>query len=196
MFKRFLPAVFIAMITLSLTGCGYNTILRNDENVKAAWGDVEAQYQRRLNLIPNLVNTVKGYAKHEKETLQAVVDARSRATSVQATPELIKDKNAFADFQKNQNNISGALSRLLLVVEKYPDLKADQNFKDLMHQLEGTENRISVSVQRFNEAVRIYNTSIRVFPNSLTNSIFLKMEVKESFKAEAGAEKAPEVKFE
>jgi LemA protein len=170
-------------------------MLENEEKVKASWGDVEAAYQRRNDLIPNLVEVVKAYAKHEKETLQAVTEARSRVSSIQATPELLNNPQAFRKFQQAQGAMSSALSRLMLVVERYPDLKANQHFRDLQHQLEGTENRINVARVRYNEAVRGFNTSIRVFPNNITNNMFHNFTVKEPFKAEAGAEKAPKVKF-
>lgn len=195
MLKRRLAGVFFIMI-FSLTSCGYNKMLSNEEVVKAAWGDVQAAYQRRLDLIPNLVKTVKAYAKHEEDTLVSVTEARSKASSMQLTPELINDPQAFEQFQKVQGQMSSALSRLMVVVEKYPDLKANQNFMDLQNQLEGTENRINVARVRYNEAVRVYNTSIRVFPNNITNNIFLKLQLKNAFTAQEGAETAPEVKFE
>jgi len=192
--KKYIFAMLSSVLLFS--GCGYNTMQANEETVKAAWGDVEAAYQRRMDLIPNLVKTVKAYASHEKETLTLVTEARSKATSVQLSPEMLKDKNAMANFQSAQDSLSGALSRLMVVVEKYPDLKANQNFADLQHQLEGTENRITVARTRYNETVRVFNTSIRTFPNSLTNSLMLHLEPKEAFKASAGADKAPEVNFE
>lgn len=189
--------IFIALITLmlSMTGCGYNTMQRNEEAVKAAWGDVEASYQRRNDLIPNLVETVKAYAKHERETLEAVTQARSKVGTVQVSKDMIGDPKAMAQFQQVQASMSGALSRLLLVAERYPDLKANQNFRDLQNQLEGTENRINVARTRYNKAVQEFNTSLRIFPNSLTNSLLLHLTPKESFKADPGAEKAPQVKF-
>jgi LemA protein len=180
---------------MSLTGCGYNTMQMNEEAVKAAWGDVEAAYQRRNDLVPNLVEVVKGYAKHEKETLQAVTEARAKVGSIQVTKDMVGDPKAMAQFQAAQGQMSGALSRLMVVVEKYPDLKANQNFMDLQHQLEGTENRINVARVRYNKTVQEFNVSIRIFPNSLTNSMLLHLTPKEPFKAEAGAEKAPQVKF-
>jgi len=189
--------IFIALIVLmlSMTGCGYNTMQRNEEAVKAAWGDVEASYQRRNDLVPNLVETVKAYAKHERETLEAVTQARSRVGTVQASKDMIGDPKAMAQFQQAQASMSGALSRLLLVAERYPDLKANQNFRDLQNQLEGTENRINVARTRYNKAVQEFNTSLRIFPNSLTNSFLLHLTPKEPFKADPGAEKAPQVKF-
>ncbi len=194
--KRIVTMVMAVCVFAGFAGCGYNEILQNDEAVKAAWADVEAAYQRRYDLIPNLVKVVQAYAKHEKETLTAVIEARAKASSVQLTPEMLNDPQAIARFQAAQGEISSALSRLMVTVERYPDLKANQNFMDLQHQLEGTENRINVARTRYNEAVRVFNVSIRTFPNSLTNRLFHQLEVKESFKAAEGAEKAPEVKFE
>ncbi len=180
---------------LSLTNCGYNTMISNEEEVKAAWGDVQASYQRRNDLIPNLVSVVKGYAAHEKETLTAVIEARAKATSVQLSPEMLNNPQALQQFQSAQDGLAGALSKLMVVVEKYPDLKANQNFMDLQHQLEGTENRINVARVRYNDIVKKFNTSIRTFPNVLTNKVMLHLEPKEAFRAAEGAEKAPEVKF-
>ena len=182
-------------VLLSASGCGYNTMQANDEAVKAAWGDVEAAYQRRNDLIPNLVEVVKGYAKHEKDTLLAVTEARAKVGSIQMSKNIVEDPNAFSQFQQAQSAMTSALSRLMVVVERYPDLKANQNFRDLQNQLEGTENRINVARVRYNKAVETFNTSIRIFPNSLTNSMLLHLKLKEPFKAEAGAEKAPQVKF-
>ncbi len=193
--KRSLLYGVIAVAMMMITGCGYNTIQQNDEAVKAAWGDVEASYQRRNDLIPNLVETVKAYAKHESETFQAVTEARAKVGSVQVSKEMIGNPQAMAQFQQVQSSMGGALSRLLLVAERYPDLKANQNFRDLQNQLEGTENRINVARTRYNKAVQEFNTSIRVFPNNLTNMFILKLAQKEAFKADAGAEKAPKVKF-
>ena len=180
---------------VGISGCGYNTMQANEESVKAAWGDVEASYQRRNDLIPNLVETVKAYAKHEKETLTAVTEARAKVGSIQMSKAMLDDPKAFTQFQQAQGAMSSALSRLMLVVEKYPDLKANQNFQGLQHQLEGTENRINVARVRYNKAIETFNTSIRIFPNNLTNSMLLHLKLKEPFKAEAGAEKAPQVKF-
>jgi LemA protein len=187
--------MLIGVLFSLLTGCGYNTMQANEEAVIAAWGDVEASYQRRADLIPNLVEVVKGYAKHEAETLKAVTEARAKVGSMQASKELINDPQAFAKFQQAQGQLSGALSRLMVVVEKYPDLKANQNFLDLQNQLEGTENRINVARVRYNKSVQEFNTSIRTFPNSLTNSLMLHLTRKEPFKAEEGAKVAPKVKF-
>ena len=193
--KRFFLFVGAVMLLTGLSGCGYNTIQQNDEKVIAAWGDVEAAYQRRADLIPNLVEVVKGYAAHEKDTLTAVVEARAKVGKVQIGADVVNNPEAMAQFQAAQGGLSSALSRLMVVVERYPDLKANQNFLDLQHQLEGTENRINVARVRFNDAVRVFNTSIRTFPNNLTNNFILKLPRKEPFKAEEGSEKAPTVKF-
>jgi LemA protein len=184
-----------ALVILSASGCGYNTMQTNEEAVKAAWGDVEATYQRRNDLIPNLVEVVKGYASHEKETLTAVTEARAKVGTIQMSKDMLDDPQALARFQSAQGEMTSALSKLMVVVEKYPDLKANQNFQDLQHQLEGTENRINVARTRYNKAVEVFNSSIRIFPNSLTNSLLLHLKLKEPFKAEPGAEKAPQVKF-
>jgi LemA protein len=193
--KKMLRFLTIVMMLSALSGCGYNTMQANEEAVFASWGDVESAYQRRTDLIPNLVEVVKGYAKHESETLTAVTEARARVGSIQASKEMLNDPQAFAKFQQAQGELSGALSRLMVVVERYPDLKANQNFLDLQNQLEGTENRINVARVRYNQAVQKFNTSIRVFPNSLTNSMLLHLTRKEPFKAEEGAKTAPKVKF-
>jgi LemA protein len=193
--KRILLFVILTALLLGLSSCGYNTMQANEEAVKAAWGDVEASYQRRNDLIPNLVEVVKGYAKHEKETLEAVTEARAKVGTIQASKNILDDPKALTQFQEAQGAMSSALSRLMVVVEKYPDLKANQNFMDLQHQLEGTENRINVARTRFNKAVETFNTSVRTFPNSLTNSMLLHLKMREPFKAEAGAEKAPKVDF-
>lgn len=196
MLKRLTLLLIAALITLpALTGCGYNQIQKNEEGVFAAWADVEATYQRRADLIPNLVETVKAYASHEKETLMAVTNARASVGKTQINSADLADPAAMQKFQQAQGALSGALSRLLVVVEKYPDLKANQNFRDLQHQLEGTENRINVARQRYNKSVQTFNSSIRTFPNNLTNNFLLNLERKEPFKADAGAEKAPQVKF-
>ncbi|MBI4683700.1 MAG: LemA family protein [Nitrospirae bacterium] len=192
--KNTLYILFLTIL-LTMSGCGYNTMQANEEAVKAAWGDVEATYQRRNDLIPNLVEVVKGYAKHEKETLIAVTEARAKVGSIQMTKDMLDNPKAFAQFQEAQASMSSALSRLMVVVEKYPDLKANQNFLDLQHQLEGTENRINVARSRYNKTIETFNTSVRVFPNNITNSLLLHLKLKEPFKAEAGAEKAPQVKF-
>ena len=185
----------LVLAALSFSGCGYNQIQQNEEAVIAAWGDVEASYQRRADLIPNLVETVKAYAAHEKETLTAVTEARAKVGQIKLGADVINNPQALAQFQAAQGGITSALSKLMVVAERYPDLKANQNFLDLQHQLEGTENRINVARVRYNDAVQVFNTSIRTFPNNLTNNLLLHLARKEPFKAEAGAEKAPQVKF-
>jgi LemA protein len=188
--------LLLALSTLAgLSGCGYNTMQAKEEAVFAAWGDVEASYQRRADLVPNLVEVVKGYAKHEAETLTAVTEARAKVGSMQVTRDTVNDPKALQNFQQAQSQLSGALSRLMVVVERYPELKANQNFMDLQNQLEGTENRINVARVRYNQAVQDFNTSIRTFPNSLTNSLLLHLDRKEPFKADEGAKVAPKVKF-
>jgi LemA protein len=194
-FKKVLMFGLVVVAVVALSSCGYNRIQQLEETVFRAWGDLDAQLQRRSDLIPNLVATVKGFAAQERETLEAVVNARSRATSVQLTPEMLSDPQAVAQFQEAQGSLSSALSRLLVVVEAYPDLKSNQNFRDLQVQLEGTENRISVARQRYNEAVERFNFSIRRFPYSLTNNLLLHLERKAYFEAEAGAREAPKVEF-
>jgi LemA protein len=160
------------MLTIGLSGCGYNTFQSGDEQIKASWSEVLNQYQRRADLVPNLVNTVKGYAQYEQDTLLAVTNARSRATAINATPELVNDPQAFAKFEAAQRDLSGALSRLLVVVEKYPDLKANAGYRDLQAQLEGTENRIAVARNRYIGAVQAYNVTVRTFPSNLTAMVF------------------------
>ena len=187
--------LILIVLTALLTSCGYNVMQTKEEAVFAAWGDVEATYQRRADLIPNLVEVVKGYAKHEAETLKAVTEARARVGSVQAGKDVVNSPESLARFQQAQGELSGALSRLMVVVERYPELKANQNFMDLQNQLEGTENRINVARTRYNRAVEEFNVSIRTFPNSLTNSVLLHLSRKEPFKAEEGAKVAPKVKF-
>ena len=182
--------------TLSLSGCGYNDFQRLDEEVKAGWSEVLNQYQRRADLIPNLVATVKGEAGFEQETLRQVVEARSRATSIQATPELINDPAAFARFQQAQGQLTSALSRLLVVAENYPNLKSDALFRDLQSQLEGTENRITVARGRYIKDVQTFNTTVRSFPTNLTAMLF-GMNVKPNFTVEneAAVSKPPSVDF-
>lgn len=193
--RRYLLLIVGILLVSMLSGCGYNTMQANEEAVIAAWGNVESAYQRRNDLIPNLVEVVKGYAKHEADTLKAVTEARASVGSIKAGKDLINDPAALAKFQQAQGQMSGALSRLMVVAEKYPDLKANQNFLDLQKQLEGTENRINVARERYNKQVQLFNTSIRTFPNSLTNSMLLHLQRKEPFKAEEGAKTAPKVKF-
>lgn len=158
----------IALLTVTLSGCGYNQIQINDEGVNAAWSEVLNQYKRRADLVPNLVATVQGYAAHEKEVLTRVTEARAAVGGINATPALVNDPAAFAKFQAAQAEMSSALARLLVVAENYPQLKADANFRDLQAQLEGTENRVAVARNRYIEAVRLYNVSVRTFPNNLT----------------------------
>lgn len=169
---RRLFALVLAVATLSLGGCGYNTLQRTDEQIKAAWAEVVNQYQRRADLIPNLVNTVKGFAAQEQQVLLGVTEARAKVGTIQATPELVNDPAAFARFQQAQGELSSALSRLLVTVERYPQLKSDQNFRDLQAQLEGTENRIAVARQRYIRAVQEYNVVVRSFPSNLTAMLF------------------------
>ena len=185
----------LLMTLLLVSGCGYNALQVKEEAVFKAWGDIESSLQRRADLIPNLVETVKGYAKHERETLEAVISARARATSVQITPKDLSDPAAMQQFQEAQGGLSSALARLMVVAEQYPDLKANQNFLDLQHQLEGTENRINVARQRYNETVEAFNAAIRKFPENLTNKFLLHLDRKEYFKAEPQAKEAPKVKF-
>ncbi|WP_421831503.1 LemA family protein [Limnobacter sp.] len=189
-------SLFTLMFALTLSGCGYNTIQTTDEQVKAAWAEVLNQYQRRADLVPNLVNVVKAEANFEQETLTQVVEARSKATSIQATPELINDPEAFNKFQQAQGELSGALSRLLLITENYPNLKANQGFRDLQTQLEGTENRITVARNRYIKSVQDYNVTVRSFPNNLT-AMVMGYEVKPSFTVEneAAISKPPTVDF-
>jgi len=164
--------IALIVLVLSQSGCGYNTMQMQDEQIKAGWSEVVNQYQRRADLIPNLVNTVKGYAAHEKEVLTRVTEARARIGSIQATPALLNDPRAFEQFQRAQGELSGALSRLLAVSENYPQLKADTNFRDLQSQLEGTENRITVARNRYIKAVQDYNVTVRSFPSNLTAMAF------------------------
>jgi len=197
--KKFIPVLVIvgalALLILPLVG-QYNKVIGQQEGVDSQWGNVENVYQRRADLIPNLVETVKGYAAHERETLEAVVNARARATQVQTelTPEAMNDPATLQKFQAAQNELGSALGRLMVVVEKYPDLKANQGFLDLQAQLEGTENRIAVERRRFNELAQGYNTTIRRFPMALMAGLF-GFEKKAYFEAAEGAEAAPAVKF-
>ena len=195
MLKKSLRVILILVAVISVSGCGYNTMQRDEEAVFKAWGDVESNLQRRADLIPNLVEVVKGYATHEKETLQGVIEARSKATSVNLSTNDLDNPAAMEKFRQAQGALSSALSRLMVVVERYPDLKANQNFLDLQNQLEGTENRINVARQRYNQAVERFNYSIRKFPNSFTNSILLHLDRKEYYKAEESSKEVPKVKF-
>jgi LemA protein len=185
--------IALVVVALGLSGCGYNSMVKLDEQVSSQWAQVENVYQRRADLIPNLVNTVKGYANFEKDVLTAVTEARSKATSVNVDPSKLSPES-IQQFQQAQGQLSSALSRLLVVVEKYPDLKANQNFLELQAQLEGTENRITVERNKFNEVTQQYNTKIRTFPNNIMASMF-GFDKKGYFQAEAGADKAPEVQF-
>lgn len=188
--------VIAAVIALAAFGFGgiYNGLVKSEEGVSEAWAQVENVYQRRLDLIPNLVETVKGYAAHEKETLDAVIKARSRITQMNVSPDLIKDPQALAKFEEAQQGLTSTLSRLLVVIEQYPNLKADQSFLALQGQLEGTENRIAVERHRFNEAARAFNTKMRVFPNSLVAAL-TGFKRKAYFAADEAARVAPTVKF-
>jgi LemA protein len=167
-----LVTIFLLIATMVLPGCGYNTIQTQDEQINAGWAEVLNQYQRRADLVPNLVNTVKGYASHEQEVLEAVTASRAKVGSIQATPELVNDEQAFAKFQGAQGELSSALSRLMVVSENYPQLKADANFRDLQAQLEGTENRITVARNRYIAAIKDYNITVRSFPSNLTAMLF------------------------
>ena len=194
---RKLTTSLMASFAISLTGCGYNTFQTTDEQVKAGWSEVVNQYQRRADLIPNLVNTVKGEAKFEQDTLTKVIEARAKATSIQATPELINDPAAFQKFQQAQGQLTGALSRLMVVAEQYPNLKANQGFRELSAQLEGTENRIAVARNGYIKSVQNYNVTVRSFPSNLTAMVFGYKE-KATFSVENEKEiaKPPSVGFD
>lgn len=170
--SNFIPTVFLGFILLGLSGCGYNKFQMLDEEVKAQWSEVVNQYQRRADLIPNLVGVVKGYAAHEEKVLTEVAEARARVGSIQATPALVNDEAAFAKFLSAQNQMTGALSRLMAISENYPQLKADNLFRDLQAQLEGTENRVTVARGRYIETVKEYNVLARSFPTNLTAMLF------------------------
>jgi LemA protein len=187
----------LALTLLVAPGCGYNDLQGLDEDIKAAWSEVLNQYQRRADLIPNLVETVKGYAAHEKETLTAVTQARAQVAGIKATPELLKDPAAFQKFQAAQGELSSALARLMVVIEKYPDLKANENFRDLQSQLEGTENRLTVARKRYIDKVAEFNKMVRYFPTNLTAKFLLGMDVKPNFTVadEKTVSKPPDVKF-
>lgn len=194
---RKLFILLISVFVLTLSGCGYNTFQSTDEQIKASWSEVLSQYQRRADLIPNLVSTVKGETKFEQDTLIKVVEARAKATSIQVNSELINDPAAFAKFQQAQSQLSGALSRLLVISENYPNLKANQAFRDLQAQLEGTENRITVARNRYIKAVQEYNVTVRSFPSNLTAMVFGYKE-KANFTVENEKEiaKPPSVNFD
>ncbi len=191
--KKMLRLLAVAVLPLLMSSCGYNKMVSLQEEVTGQWANVETAYQRRADLIPNLVSTVKGYADFERGTLEAVVNARAKATSTTIDASKL-DAAALQQFQANQGELSSALSRLMVVVEKYPDLKANQNFLELQSQLEGTENRISVERRRFNDLVKAYNTYIKKFPTNLIAGMF-SFEAKAYFESDAGSEKAPEVAF-
>jgi LemA protein len=191
-----LRALFALALVSVLTGCGYNTIQQKDEAVKSAWAEILNQYQRRADLIPNVVATVKGEANFEQTTLQNVIEARARATAIQATPELINNPEAFAKFTQAQGELSGALSRLLVTVENYPNLKANQGFQDLRAQLEGTENRIGIARNRYIKSVEDYNVFIRQLPQNLTAMLFgYKQRPQFAVESEAAISKPPTVDF-
>lgn len=193
---RTLWKLLIAAWVLSLSGCGYNTLQANDEQIKASWAEVVNQYQRRADLVPNLVNTVKGYAAHEEKVLTQVTEARARVGSIQASPELVNDPEAFARFQSAQAGLSSALSRLLVVSENYPDLKANTGFRDLQAQLEGTENRITVARNRYIQSVQDYNLTVRSFPSNLTAMAFgYKVKPNFTVENERAISTAPTVDF-
>jgi LemA protein len=195
---RSVPFLFPLLVLLLVpSGCGYNEIQGLDEETNASWSEVLNQYQRRADLIPNLVNVVKAYAAHERETLEAVTQARAQATSIQPSADLLKNPERFQQFQQAQRDLSSALSRLLVVVERYPDLKANENFRDLQSQLEGTENRIAVARKRYIDKVADYNKAVRFFPTNLTARYLLNLDVKPNFTVvdEKAVAQPPEVKF-
>ncbi|MFL5085347.1 MAG: LemA family protein [Xanthobacteraceae bacterium] len=184
------------LLALLVSGCGVNNIPSYEEQAKAKWSEVQNQYQRRADLIPNLVETVRGYARQEREVLEAVTNARARATAIQVTPELVNDPEAFKRFQEAQAQLSGALGRLLAVAERYPDLKSNQNFLALQAQLEGTENRIAVARRDYIEAVRAYNTELKTFPGLMWAALFFRgNKPMAEFTANDDAQKPPQVKF-
>lgn len=191
--KKFFKYILVLLAVLPLTSCNYNSLVEKQQNVDQAWAQVENQYQRRADLIPNLVNTVKGYSTHESETLEKVTLARAKATSITIDADNLNEEN-LAKFQAAQNELSQALKSLLAVTEAYPDLKANENFMNLQTQLEGTENRIATERMRYTEAVRDYNTAIKKFPTTIYAGWF-GFDAKPQFKAEEGAQRAPEVSF-
>ena len=194
--NKLVPLALLLTITLGLSGCGYNQFQSLDEDAKASWSEVLNQYQRRADLVPNLVATVKGYAEHEEKVLTEVADARSKVGSIQVTKEVLNDPEAFAKFQAAQGQLTSALSRLMAVAENYPNLKADQGFRDLQAQLEGTENRVTVARNRFIDSVKNYNVAVRSFPNNLTAMMF-GYKAKPSFTVENEKQisTAPKVEF-
>ena len=194
--RTFFTKLLPLMMLLSLSSCGYNTFQSLDEESKASWSEVLNQYQRRADLVPNLVETVKGYAEHEKEVLTDVANARSKVGSMQVTPELLNDPEAFAKFQAAQGQLTSALSRLMAVAENYPNLKADQGFRDLQAQLEGTENRVTVARNRYIETIKDYNVAVRTFPNNLTAMMFgYKAKPTFTVENEKAISSAPKVEF-
>lgn len=200
--KKFIPIIIVLVLFLLVGGCTvgcsvgkYNSMVELEEQVNQAWSQVENQYQRRIDLIPNLVEVVKGYATHEKDTLKEVIAMRNQATQITVTKEVLEDPQAFKKFQEVQGELSSMLTRLMAITEAYPDLKANENFLGLQSQLEGTENRISVERKRYNEAATIYNTFIRKFPNVII-ATFARFNRKELFQAQSGADKAPEISFD
>lgn len=194
--RQCLKRSFLFFVASMLSACGYNSLQAGDEQIKASWAEVVNQYQRRADLVPNLVNTVKGYAAHERAVLTQVTEARAKVSSLQVTPEVLNDPQAFARFQAVQGQLSGALSRLLIISENYPQLKADASFRDLQAQLEGTENRITVARNRYIKAVQDYNVIVRSFPTNLTAMLF-GMKVKPNFTVgnESAISNAPQVDF-
>ena len=195
MFRTMTRFFAVLAVAMPLAACGVNNVPTLEEAAKAKWADVQNQYQRRADLIPNLVETVKGYAKQEQETLTAVVEARAKATSVKIDASTITDPTKFKEFQDAQNNLSGVLGRLLSITEQYPDLKSNANFLALQSQLEGTENRISVARRDYTQSVQAYNTEVRTFPGLLWAKLFWGAKAMETFSASPDAQKAPQVKF-
>ncbi len=193
MLKMTMVSIALAS-TLTLSGCGYNTLQAKDESVIGAWSEVQNQYQRRADLVPNLVNVVKGYAKHEEQVLTEVTQARANVAGLKVDKEVLENPELFKKYQEAQSQMTGALSRLLAVTENYPDLKANEQFRDLQVQLEGTENRIAVARNRYISTVQDYNTYVRQFPQAMTAKV-IGMDTKENFSAESSAQKAPTVSF-
>ncbi|WP_137882956.1 LemA family protein [Bosea sp. (in: a-proteobacteria)] len=193
--RRPLVMLLVGLFGLVLAGCGYNNVPTLEEKAKAAWGEVQNQYQRRADLIPNLVETVKGYAQQEREVLTQVIEARAKATQVKVDASTITDPAKFKEYQDAQNQLSGALGRLMVTVERYPELKSNQNFLALQSQLEGTENRVAVARRDYIQAVQAFNTEIRTFPGVIWARLFWGAKPMESFSATAGAERPPAVKF-
>lgn len=194
-FRRPFSLLLVGLLGLTLAGCGYNNVPTLEEKAKAAWGEVQNQYQRRADLIPNLVETVKGYAQQEREVLTQVIEARAKATQVKVDASTITDPARFKEYQDAQNQLSGALGRLMVTVERYPELKSNQNFLALQSQLEGTENRVTVARRDYIQAVQAFNTEIRTFPGVIWARLFWGAKPMETFSATAGAERPPAVKF-